>query len=141
MIEITQLTPVEWKILSEVTHEAVFGQSRPWHFDRIDFALIAKDSWTNTPLGYVTMREFDHESVYWQYGGANPEIRKTTSVMATYQSFVRWTQEHYKRVTTLVENTNVPYLKLAMAVGFRVIGVRMFHNSVLCELMLEFKED
>jgi hypothetical protein len=40
-----------------------------------------------------------------------------------------------------VENTNVAYLKLAMKMGFRVIGVRMFKGQVLVELLLDFEDN
>lgn len=140
VIEIQRLDPEQWSSFSEDAHRTCFAEFRPAYTDRIDYALLAHDPTTRGVLGYVTVKELDHESVYWQYGGAFPNIEKGTLVMRTYLQFTEVMREKYKRVTTLVENTNVSYLKLAMKVGFRIIGVRMFKGSILVELLLDFEE-
>jgi hypothetical protein len=138
-VNVERLTADEWRELSEGAHKVVFEEQRPSHFDRIDYALLAVGD-DGLPQGYLTARELDSSSVYWQYGGAFPGTKGSSKSFAAYQEFVRWTRERYGRVTTLVQNTNVVYLKMAMSVGFRIIGVRCFHGDVFCELMLEFEE-
>ncbi len=105
--------------------------------DRIDYAIVLKDE--NELLGYCTCKELDDESVYWQYGGAFPTAQNSSKAVEVYMVLVSWAHEKYKRITTLVENDNVRYLKLAMHAGFRIIGVRMFGGKILVELLNERK--
>lgn len=129
----------DWVELSESAHRAVFSESRSRHADRIDYALLAIN--VGVLQGYCTVRELDSESVYWQYGGAFPTSEKSLRAVAAYKAFVNYTKERYSRVTTLVENTNVAYLKLAMHFGFRIIGCRLFHGQIFVELLLEFNKE
>ena len=140
-IEIMQLDPEQWSVFSEDAHRASFSEFRPAYMDRIDYALLAHDSTKRGVLGYVTIRELDAESVYWQYGAAFDSIAKGVLVSRVYQRFIDYMREKYKRITTLVENTNVSYLKLAMKMGFRIIGVRNFKGMILVELLLDFEEN
>jgi hypothetical protein len=137
-IEIEKLSSSDWKALAADAHKVVFEEIRPAYMDRIDYALLAVNRNSNVPLCYVTVRELDNESVYWQFGGAFPSAKDSIVAFRAYQAGLRWTKDRYERVTTLVENQNVRYLKMAMAMGFRIIGVRTFKGQVLCELLLEF---
>jgi len=139
MFEIKRLRPDEWATLSEDAHLAMFSERRPGYIDRIDFALLATEDDNRGIVGYVTVRELDADGIYWQYGGAFPSIKTSTTVLGVYRQFVEYCKARYKRITTLVENTNIAYLKLAMKVGFRIIGVRVFKGSVLVELLLDFE--
>ena len=138
-MRIERATPHQWASLSEDAHLAVFGTLKPATFDRIDYALLAVDS-QQKPLAYLTARETDHETVYWQFGGSFPGARGTPQSYRAFQAFLRYTKEAgYKRVTCLVENTNTVFLKFVMKAGFLIQGVRMFKSTVLVEHMLEFK--
>lgn len=139
-ILLQKLNAEEWKVFSEDAHRACFSEVRSASIERIDFALLAHDPTSRGVLGYVTVRELDSESVYWQYGGAFENIEKGVLVYRIYKEFIEFTGKHYKRVTTLVENTNLAYLKLAMKFGFRIIGVRVFKGTILVELLLDFEE-
>lgn len=138
-MEVVKLSPDEWRGVAEDTHLVVFSEKRPASLDRIDYALLAC---ADAPLGYITVRETDAESVYWQYGGGFPSSREKIWALRAYQACISWTKaQGYKRINTLIKNDNVRYLKMAMSQGFRVIGVRMHGGSVLCELLLEFEEE
>ena len=63
-----------------------------------------------------------------------------TPVSGSNHAFVEWCKPRYKRITTLIENKNTVMLKMAMKVGFRVIGVRNFQGSILLEHLLEFSD-
>lgn len=129
----------EWKkSYSEKAHLIAFGKDKPAHWDRIDYALLMVDRRTNTPGGYITCREFDHETVYWQFGGAMPGTKSTPRSLACFDAALDWARLAYKRITFVVENTNFPMLKLAMKRGFQIVGVRNFHGAVLLEHMKEF---
>lgn len=136
-LEVEKLSPYEWRVLAEDAHLAVFDEKRSADLDRISYALLARKG--SDLAGYVTVRETDSETVYWQFGGAFAGTRGTTRVLETYKAFINWTKARYKRITTLVENINVPYLKLAMACGFLVSGIKYFKNTIFVELTLEFE--
>lgn len=136
-MEVRKLSKEDWKQLCGPAHLTCFQQVRSPELDRIDFALITVAG--NTPCAFVTIREIDAESLYWQYGGAFPPIAGTTKVLPHYKSFFSWCKEAgYKRATTLIENTNIAMLKMAMHCGYRIIGIRNFEGSILCELLVNF---
>ena len=136
VMRVERFTAREWAAFSEDAHRICFEQVKPAQYDRIDFALLVVDD--EKPCGYVTVREHDPETVYWQFGGAFPGTKDTAKTFRGYQLTVDYTRERYKRITTRIENTNIPMLKMAMKVGFRIIGTRTFKGSILVELLLEF---
>lgn len=137
MIEIEMIYPDEWKVMAKNAHLAVFDEIRNADVDRISFALLGKKN--DQLLGYVTARETDAETVYWQFGGAFQGCKGSILVIRTYQAFIDWMKNKYKRITTFVENTNLSYLRLAMSCGFLITGIKNFNNTILIELTLEFK--
>lgn len=131
---VRKIPPEEWRVISEEAHKVCFSEIRPKDMERISFALIAEKD--GVPAGYVTCRELDSESVYWQYGGSFPNIKKNIYSMRAYEAFHKFTKElGFKRITTYIQNTNISMLKLAFSQGFRIIGVRLFGNEVFCELL------
>jgi RimJ/RimL family protein N-acetyltransferase len=132
------LTAAEWPTVRDAAYLSVFGQTRPDGFDRIDFALLALAD--GCPVGFATVRETDARSVYWQYGGAAEVIRGTSLVQRCYRLFLSWAFERYDNITTLVNADNVPYLRLAMANGFRIIGTRCWDGPVYVELRMRFRD-
>ncbi len=129
-----------WEGLAEHAHLAVFGKMKPASQDRVDYALLAIDE-SNTPVVFVTARELDAESVYWQFGGAFPGSRGSVKSWVAFNACLRWSRERYKRVSMLIENDNKPMLKMAMMADLRVVGMRNFKSSILLEHVLEFKEE
>jgi len=134
-VELLYFTPEEWVKYSEDSHVAVFKEIRRSSLDRITYALAAIDS--KGPIGYVTCRETDEESLYWQYGGAL-EHRYGVAAYRGFEAFIDQAEKNYKRVTTLVSNENIKYLHLLMKFGFRVIGLRSFNGEVFLELLKSF---
>lgn len=137
-MRIHKLSPQEWSIFSEQAHLLAFDEIRPFLSERIDYALLATSD-ENKPMGYVTVRELDDESVYWQFGGSFPETRGSMACLKGYRAFLDWHKERYARVATLIENTNIPMLKMAMKVGFLIVGVKNVQGKVLLEHSIEFK--
>ena len=136
MIEVDKLTPKEWAEMSQDAHKVAFEEVRKPDMDRVSFALLGREN--HIPLGYVTVRELDKESIYWQYGGAFPSSAKSPKVLTCYLKFINYCLElGYRRITTYIENTNKSMLKLAIEVGFLPIGIRTFKNQILLELILE----
>lgn len=137
MVRIQKLDSQKWETLSEDAHRAVFGELKPKHFDRISYVFLALDD--DKPVGYVSIRETDHETVYWQFGGAFDWARNTSTPVRCYDAFIE-TQKSLgtKRVTTKIENTNITMLKLAMSRGFLILGSGYYQGSVLLDLVKEF---
>ncbi len=136
MIEVDKLSADEWKKMAQDAHATVFNEIRKPDMDRISFALLGREALV--PLGYVTVRELDKESCYWQYGGAFPSSAKSPKVLTCYLKFINYSLElGYKRISTYIENTNKTMLKIAIEVGFKPIGIRNFKDQILLELILE----
>lgn len=138
MIKIVRIPKEDWPSFSEHAHMAVFKREKPAHFDRIDFALVSMMD--DKIMGYVTCREHDHETLYWQFGGAFQDAKNSMRVLPCYLEMVNSCKADYKRISTLIENTNIPMLRLAMKAGFRIMGVRAYQNSILLEHLLEFEK-
>ena len=131
-MNLQKYSAVEWQLVSEDVHMTVFGELRSQEMNRIDFALVV---WHEIPLGYVTCREFDCETIYMGYGGCLK--RNTLQNVRGYQMVLN-ELSFYKRAVTLVENTNIAMLRLAMSQGFLITGIRNHKNTILLELTLEF---
>jgi hypothetical protein len=121
----------DWATVSEYAHSYAFGARKPASSDRIDFALLVTHE--GIPQGYVTVRELDHETVYWQFGGAFPKAERSLKVLKGYRLMIDWTRHRYARIRTFIANDNLTMLKLAMKVGFRINGVRLHEGKVLVE--------
>ncbi len=136
-MQVERLSAEQWAMLSEDAHKATFETHKPVATERVDFALICTEG--RDLKGYLTAKEMDGETVYWQFGGAFPGTKGTHYTFKGYLAFVRWTKEHYKRIQTRIENTNTAMLHFAAKVGFVVVGVRCVQGSVMLELELEFE--
>lgn len=136
MTEVKKISKEEWRQMSENAHLICFNEHRPSSMDRIDFALLnVRDT---DALDYCTVRELDEESCYWQYGGAFPNTKGTPTPVHSYKRYAEWCFANgYKRITTYIENTNIAMMKIALHVGFRIIGTRTFKNHILVEFLLE----
>lgn len=139
MIDALKIPAAEWKSrFSESAHRAVFRTIKPASWDRIDYAWLLVRRDPGEVLCYVTVRETDHETVYWQFGGALPPAKGTTAVYRAFCTALSAQKKRSKRVTMLIENTNTPMLKLAAKAGFLICGVRYYQGTVLVEHLLEF---
>lgn len=132
------LSKEAWSDYSADAHMICFQEIRPPEMDRYDFVMLS--TWKGAPCTYITCREIDNETIYWQYGGAFPNVKGGVVSFAAYQQCINWTKEQYKRITTLISNENTTMLKFAAKVGYKIIGIRNFKGEVLLEHLLEFKE-
>lgn len=140
-MRVEQLQKYEWQTLSERAHLVVFNKTKAASTERIDFALVVEGE-DGQMLQYVTCRELDASSLYWQYGGSFPGTKDTILSWRAFQALLRWVKEYgFKRISFYVENTNTPMLKLAMKGGFHITGVRNFQGAVLLEHLKEFENE
>lgn len=135
MIGVKKLDLDEWRPLSEKAHVVVFNEQFGPEFERIDFALLAEKE--GKLVSYVTCRELDSKSLYWQYGGTFPTFKGTAVSVAAMHAFRDYCLEKYNRVAFLVQNTNKPMLKLAHHTDFLISGVRMYHGEIFVEHIFE----
>lgn len=123
---------------SQNAHKIAFGEMQSPDTQRIDYALFVVDE-GDCPSGYITVREWDSDTCYWQFGGALPKAKGTIKSWRAYEACVKWTKDKgYKRITTYIENTNKAMLRFAEKAGFTITGCRNFKGQVLLEHLLEF---
>jgi RimJ/RimL family protein N-acetyltransferase len=135
-MEVKRISKEDWAMMSENAHLICFDEKRPSFMDRIDFALLNVRG--DKPLSYCTVRELDAESCYWQYGGAFPNTKGSTTSYHSYRLFADWCFANgYDRITTYIENINTAMIKIALKVGFLIVGVRTFKNKIYAEFLLE----
>lgn len=133
IMEIHVFDSISWRQYAESAHLILFNEKRPKEMNRIDFALMATEK--EIPLGYITIRELDNESIYWQYGGIFPSIKDTAVAFRVYRRGIEYCiAQGYKNISTLVDNTNIVMIKFAFKMGFKIIGIRYFDGKILCEL-------
>lgn len=122
---------------ANAAHVVTFGEDRPKDLNTFHFILGSIDT-NNQIAGYSTCIEMDKETLYLQHGGILPNYAKSIHVINAYGKCILWCREHYKRVTTKIENKNIRMLKLAMHMGFLVVGTSTFKNKIYLDLLLEF---
>lgn len=133
---VSDLTKEQWAPMSALTHVVCFGDQRDAALDRIDSAIVVTDE-NGLPSAYMTLIEFDRDTVYIQHGGAFPAHAKSVYVLPGYKLMIEHLREKYRRVITKIHNTNITMLKLAMAGGFLITGVSVWNNKTILELELQ----
>jgi len=133
-LDIVRVTPKEWSKLAHNAHVICFNEIRDPSLDRIDYALLTVRD--GTPLNYCTVKELDADSCYWQYGGAFPNTEGTVQSFKSYKRNAEYCLSKYQRITTYIQNTNTPMIKIALKVGFVIVGTRFFKNEVFVEFLL-----
>lgn len=137
-VELIKYTAREWELLAQASHFVVFNENRDPSLNRIDFALLMVDKKLDQPAGFVTIRELDKDSIYWQFGGIVPQYRKSINALQIFEHTIEWCKKDYKRITMLIKNDNFPMLKFAIYAKAKIIGCRIFHGEVYVEHLIEF---
>jgi hypothetical protein len=125
-----------WDELSDMAQISTFEERRPAYMNKIDYALGVRTD--NDIISWVTVRELDHESVYWQYGGCLPKHRNTLNSFKSYKMMKDFCFKNgIKYISTLVESDNIVMLKMAFKIGFRIIGTKSLDNTTYVDLYLD----
>jgi RimJ/RimL family protein N-acetyltransferase len=135
MVEKISLDEWKDKYMSDMYIDS-FNAKKEANLEKCDFVLLCRD-YKNEAVGFLTCHELDSETLYWQYGGATKKVKNTINVSSHYVSFIKWSLERYKRVTTRIENTNTPMLRIALKCGFLIYGIWNFKNKIYVELCNE----
>lgn len=137
-MKIVKVTEDAWRwSFSEAAHKAVFGKLKAADRDRIDFAYLFVKPETDKPIGYVTCRETDSETLYWQYGGILEAYRNSVVGLRVVKAALDHCLGEYQRVHCLIENDNRSMLGLALKAGMKITGLRTYGTSVLLEHVKE----
>lgn len=123
---------------SEKAVSYAFGEYRDRCVERIDFALLGMRG--VDAGGFVTCIEFDRDHVYWQMGGAFDPFKKSISLVRGFEKMIEYCLEQYRIISMRVDNDNIAMIKLALGLGFRIVGVFAFKLRTLVELVLERKD-
>ena len=133
---VEKMSSKDWIDCMDSMYASVFDDVRPLSLERCDFVLIAKDNELD-PVGFITCHEMDSETIYWQFGGALKKVKNSIHVMSHYVHFITWCTGKYKRITTRIENDNLPMLKMALKCGFLIQGVWNMKNKIYVEQCFE----
>lgn len=122
--QLVELGPKEWGDVVEATLRYSFDYDWPREKSRITKALIVQNPETREPFGYMTLVEFDSESVYIQHGGNFP-ASKGFLTLKTFLTMVNHAKQTYKFLSMRVFNQNIRMIKLAFAAGFVITGTQL----------------
>lgn len=136
-VEVVELDPPSWNKVATNTLKYSFGCDWPEEKGRVSKAYITQDESTKVPYGFMTLVEFDSESVYMQHGGNFP-TSKGFLTLKTYQAMVDRARKQYKYISTRICNRNTPMIKLALHVGFLITGTQLDPHGDLY-LVLEMR--
>ncbi len=136
--EITKHSAEEWKQISEDAFSLVFNEFRPFGMNRIDYALVAVETDSDEICGFITCKELDGETVYWQHGGALPKYQKRIEVYRVFLQFLEWSRNHgHTKILTYVKNDNTAMLKFYMSLEAKIIGVKYINGEIFLEHLIE----
>jgi L-amino acid N-acyltransferase YncA len=130
-LSLERLTKEEWAALSQSAHKYSFGTDRSPEMDRIDFALVVRETERDVLTGYMTVIELDQESAYIQHGGNFHHSDRNILTLRSYMMMCNFMKEKYKNVSTRVWNKNKAMLKISWAAGFTVVGCEVGKNKEL----------
>ena len=136
-LSLLKLTPSEWSASAANAHIAAFDEKPPVGFDNIDAALLIVNTIIDKPIVYITVKDLGNGEIYLKHGGAFDLAKNSTWVFSAYRLAIAHLSESYNKLSTLVHNTNVRYLKMALSVGFKVTGMKVIEGNLLLELTME----
>ena len=134
MIDTQVLTKSEWDKWAEDAHLIAFSEIRPAHMNRYDYAIVTQ--YALEPLGYITVRELDSESVYIPYGGAFPSAKGTKRSFDSFGHMLeKLSSAGIKNIMFYVNNKNLKMINFAHGYDFFINGCRMFEGEVFVEFL------
>lgn len=139
MIEVKKLSLDQWELLRKDAHIAVFSEQPGT--ERVDYALLTVNKETDELVQYVTVREYDADSIHWYYGGSFDKFRGSVTAAKSMEALIGWAKDNYKSVSYLTANTNFPMIKFGVKHKFQITGVRLVPSGLLLEHVLNFKKE
>jgi len=122
----------------EDLHKSIFGDSIPADYFRYDSCLITQDD-DNNLVSYVLIREISSETIELGWGGTSKDSRGILSKISL-DLFTQECLNHYENVTLQTCNKNLPMLRLALSLGYIVVGCRVANNGELFVILNKGRE-
>lgn len=139
MIEVRKITSEQWDKLKHDAHVAVFAELPGT--ERVDFALITVKKDTDEIVQYVTIREYDSESIHWFYGGSFDKFKGTITAYRSMDALLSWARQNYKKLSFFTANTNFAMIKFGVKHNFQITGMRLVSNGLLLEHVINFSKE
>lgn len=139
-ILVKEVEPQLWRQMAEDAHVSVFNEHWDAGLERIDFALVMVHKDSDKIISYATATNIDSSTVYLSYGGAFPTFKGTPITFMSFQHMLDHLKRRYKRIVTLVENTNTAMLRFYMKEKFLITGIRYFGESIFLENTYDFND-
>lgn len=134
-----QVLPQQFAQLAPAVHAAVFKERpRQTYENRYNYALVV--ALDDQMIAYSTIIEMDDETAYMQHGGALPESKGTIKAKRAYTLMIEWLKSKYKRISTRIQNTNVPMIKFALSEGLIIDGCFCYERDVFLSLGWGFQD-
>jgi hypothetical protein len=130
MLQISQIqkSQLDGKFLEDL-HKSVFDEAIPSDYFRYDSCLVAQND-SGEIATYALIREISSETIELAWGGTSKDSRGVTSKMAL-DLFTQECLNYYDNVTFQTCNKNLPMLRLALSLGYIVVGCRVAGNGEL----------
>ena len=122
----------------ENLHSTVFDFVKPGEDFRIDGCYVSKED-DDTFSGYVIYKELSSSVVELCYGAAEKTHRGFLS-LKNLTHFIGLMFDKYEIITTEVSNKNYKMLRIYMALGFDVVGIRKSYTGTILVLLQKIKE-
>lgn len=88
-------------------------------------------------VGVISAYTHNTDSVYLQQAGFDEGIGKSYRPVL-FKEVVAFVHQDYKNIIFRIENTNTPALRVALATGFKIIGVR--YDGILYVELIKTRE-
>lgn len=92
-------------------------------------------------IGLVAGYEHSPSTWYLQRGGFILSEQKKTKALSRLRSVLAGIHKEYKYIMTIVENTDLPALKIDLNAGYVIIGTRMDTTGKLWVEMIHTREE
>ncbi len=116
-------------------YKAIFFRSFGFYVEHRtpDAVMLVEEKDRSILYAFASLFEKSKQEVYICYGGA---IRRGPRAIVSMRLVVEELHKTYPYITLNVENSNVAMLKLALHVGFLIIGTRVaVDGTTIVELM------
>jgi len=90
-------------------------------------------------VGFLSAYAHNADTVYIQYSGFAKDVNPV-SRLGIFRDVIEIIHERYMFILSLIENSNIKALKMAISTGFKVIGTRQDTNKVLLVEMIKEKD-
>ena len=135
-MRLTRLSKDQWDEFSQHIHLKVFNENLLPVRTRFDYALLCIID--EEVASYSTIREVSDDAVYWQHSGCLPKYRNSSVAFKSYLMGLEYCLEAgAENITHMIANTNLVAIRIALKVGFLVVGTRTYDGTTYLDMHLK----